>query len=183
MKVSMSMISKKPAIWYVVLSLQFLPCCHGRQTKSQSQYPQWLGHRDKRGLPICFFDFGQIDSKRVAAHKKTSTAIKDDRSDAKTTPGVMSMDMRRASCVFEYLTRFVMPLCSAINSREDADAAITKTLMVVDVSGISVRQVWSLRGYIQDLGKVFAVNYPEILDRVLVCLCCSRLLSVSVKAE
>lgn len=89
------------------------------------------------------------------------------------------MDMRRAFCVFEYLTRFVMPLCSAVNTREDADSAVTKTLMVVDISGISVRQVWSLRGYIQDLGKVFAVNYPEILDRVLVSHRCLRSLQAS----
>ncbi len=42
-------------------------------------------------------------------------------------------------------------------------------LCVVDISGIGVKQVWNLRGYLQDLSKLFATNYPEILDKVLVC--------------
>lgn len=76
--------------------------------------------------------------------------------------------MLRAFLVYEHLTRFVMPFCSAISLRENSDVAVTKMLVVVDISSITVRQVWTLRRYLQDLGKIFAVNYTEVLDRVLV---------------
>ena len=136
---------------------------------STSQYPQWLGRRDKRGLPIYFYDFAKIDSSSVNTHKKSSAATQQSRPDSKTTPGLVSTDMLRAFLVYEHLTRFVMPFCSAITLRENPDIAVTKMLVIVDISNITVRQVWSLRGYLQDLGKIFSVNYPEVLDRVLVC--------------
>ena len=70
--------------------------------------------------------------------------------------------------VYEHLTRFVMPLCSAIPERAEPDEAVTKIVCIVDISNISIRQVWSVRGYIQDIGRLFAVNYPEILAKVFV---------------
>ena len=89
------------------------------------------------------------------------------RSDLKI-PGVVSTEMLRAFCVYENLTRFIMPLCTAVPGRPDPDIPATKMTCIVDVSGIGVRQIWGLRGYIQDLSKIFAINYPEVLDKVFV---------------
>lgn len=80
----------------------------------------------------------------------------------------MSNDILRAMAIYEHLTRFVMPLCSAIPARALPDEAVTKIVCIVDISNISIRQVWSVRSYIQDIGKLFAVNYPEVLGKVFV---------------
>ena len=34
-------------------------------------YPQWLGRRDKRGIPVYLFEVGQIDMKAVTANAAT----------------------------------------------------------------------------------------------------------------
>ena len=80
----------------------------------------------------------------------------------------MSNDILRVMAIYEHLTRFVMPLCSAIPERAEPDQAVTKMVCIVDISNISIRQVWNVRGWIQDIGKLFAINYPEILDKVFV---------------
>ena len=76
--------------------------------------------------------------------------------------------MLRAFTIFDTLTRFVMPLCSAVPSRKYPDVAVTKMLCVVDISGMGLRQFWNMRGYMQDFAKMVGINYPEILDHVLV---------------
>ena len=43
-----------------------------------------------------------------------------------------------------------------------------KTLQLVDITGIGIRQVWNMRAYVQDLARLLSGSYPEILDR---CLC------------
>lgn len=132
------------------------------------QYPHWTGRLDKRGQPLCMFDFGKLDSKTMAAYKKSSTEMDNPRSNLKL-PGIVSTEMLRAFAVYEHLTRFIMPLCTAASGNSRPEEAITKMLCVVDISGIGVKQVWNLRGYLQDLSKLFATNYPEILDKVFVC--------------
>lgn len=62
-----------------------------------------------------------------------------------------------------------MPLLSAVPGRPDSDKLVTKMLIIADISGLDMRQLWNLKRYIQDLSKLLAINYPEILDRVLVC--------------
>ncbi len=113
------------------------------------------------------FDFGKLDSKTMAAFKESSAKMEIKRSDLKM-PGIVSTEMLRAFTIFDTLTRFVMPLCSAIPSRKYPDVAVTKMLCVVDISGMGLRQFWNMRGYMQDFSKLVGINYPEILDHVLV---------------
>ena len=103
----------------------------------------------------------------MAAYKKTSTDMKPLKTEL-NIPDKVSVEMVRASTVYEHLTRFIMPLCTSVPGRPNQERAVTKMLVLVDMSGIGLMQIWSLRGYIQDLGKLFATNYPEILSRVLV---------------
>ena len=76
--------------------------------------------------------------------------------------------MLRAFTIFDTLTRFFMPLCSTVPDRKYPDVAVTKMLCVVDISGMGLRQFWNMRGYMQDFAKLVGINYPEILDHVLV---------------
>ena len=138
-----------------------------------SQYPVWSGRRDKSGRPLCLFDFAKLDSKTMAAYKKTSTDMKPLKAELKI-PDSVSVEMIRAFAVYEHLTRFIMPLCTSVPGRPDHEQVITKMLCIVDISGIGLKQFWNLRGYIQDIAKLFATSYPEILSRVLVCTACKR---------
>lgn len=137
------------------------------RTEHFTQYPYWVGRRYKRGQPICMFDAAKLGSKTMAAFKKSSAKLEVKRSDLKM-PGIVSTEMLRAFTKINTLTRFVMPLCSAVPSRKYLDIAVTKMLCVVDISGMGLRQFWNLRGYLQNLSRLVGINYPEILDHVLV---------------
>lgn len=128
------------------------------------QYPEWVGRRDKRGLPILIFDFTKFDSKMINAYKKASPSIYGMKLDS-TSEHAISPDLLRAFVVFDNMTRFVLPLCSGAPGGPDP---VHKTLHLVDITGIGIRQVWNLRGYIQDLSRLLSRNYPEILDHVFV---------------
>ncbi|KAL8775729.1 MAG: hypothetical protein Q9203_003880 [Teloschistes exilis] len=130
--------------------------------ESRKLYPEWVGRRDKRGLPILIFDFTKFDSKMINAYKKASPSIYGMKLDS-TSEHAISPDLLRAFVVFDNMTRFVLPLCSGAPGGPDP---VHKTLHLVDITGIGIRQVWNLRGYIQDLSRLLSRNYPEILDHV-----------------
>ena len=117
------------------------------------------------------FDIGKLDAKTMAAYRNASLSVprpKPSPANMKA-PGVVSAELLRAFALFDSLTRFVMPLVSAVPGRVDGDMPVTKTIMLADIAGLNMRQLWNLKGYIQDFNKLLAINYPEILDRVLVC--------------
>ena len=130
------------------------------------QYPHWVGRRDKRGLPICIFDFGKLDSRTMNAYRQASASIygleKKGSSEHAVSPEVL-----RSFVVYDSLTRFVMPFCSGAAGGPDI---VHKTIQLVDITGIGIRQVWNMRAYVQDLARLLSGNYPEILDRVFVSL-------------
>ena len=63
------------------------------KAKYVTQYPTWIGRRDKKGQPICMFDFGKLDSKTMAAFKESSAKIDVKRSDLKMQ-GIVSTEVR-----------------------------------------------------------------------------------------
>ena len=142
-------------------------CPHCTMTEHCKQYPHWIGRRDKKGQPICMFDFGKLDSKTMAAFKESSAKMEVERSNLKI-PGIVSTEMLRAFTIFDTLTRFVMPLCSAVPNRKHSEIAVTKMVCIVDISGVGLRQFWNMRGYMQNFSKLVGINYPEILDHVFV---------------
>lgn len=130
-------------------------------------YPHWSGRRDKRGQPLCIFDISKLTSAAIAAHEKSSrTAV------VPTTnidhARAVSIPFLRACAVHDELTRFIMPLCSAATDRPNLQFPITKQLVIADISSLGIRQLWQLKGYLEGFSKILALNYPEILDRVLV---------------
>ncbi|KAI4250835.1 MAG: hypothetical protein LQ352_005225 [Teloschistes flavicans] len=123
--------------------------------ESRKLYPEWVGRRDKRGLPICIFDFTKFSSKMINTHKKASPSIYGMNLDT-TAEHAVSPDLLRAFVVFDSLTRFILPLCSGTPGGPDP---VHKTLHLVDITGIGIRQI-------QDLSRLLSRNYPEILDNV-----------------
>jgi hypothetical protein len=80
-----------------------------------------------------------------------------------------SPDMaQRALVHFDYLTRFVFPLCSALRDRPQPSQPVTKAVYLVDGSSICLRQAWNLRDFAQDISWMLATCYPETIDRIFV---------------
>lgn len=70
--------------------------------------------------------------------------------------------------LYENLLRFVLPLCSAIQARPDADVPVTNSSNIVDLSGVGMRQFWNLKGHMQESSVLATARYPETLDRIIV---------------
>ena len=70
-----------------------------------AQYPHWIGRRDKKGQPICMFDFAKLDSKTMAAFKESSAKMDVKRSGLKME-GIVSTEVRRfQTFIFLFWTR------------------------------------------------------------------------------
>ncbi|KAI0441569.1 CRAL/TRIO domain protein [Xylaria telfairii] len=118
----------------------------------RSIYPHWSGHRTKHGLPICTLDAANLDGPHFAKyHNYTPSQV--------TCRAITSLD---------YLTRFVLPLCSTMTDRPDPDQPVSRGLYIVDITYISLRQAWNLRGYAQSITGLLATCYPEVVDKIYV---------------
>ncbi|KAI0855736.1 CRAL/TRIO domain protein [Xylaria cubensis] len=110
-------------------------------------YPHWSGHRTKDGLPICILDAANLDGPNFAKyHNYTPSQV--------TCRAITSLD---------YLTRFVMPLCSAM-----AVQPVSKAVYLIDITYASLKQGWNLRGYAQSFTGLLATCYPEVVDKIYV---------------
>ena len=168
MKTSRSKIMQRPRSLFDLVPLSVTSSYP--PSNSSPQYPRWIGRRDKRGFPICTFDVRELDSKTMAAYKHSSSLGPNPKLAGLKAPGVVSAPLLRAFAVFDDLTRFIMPLLSAMPDRPDADKPVTKTLIIADITGLDMRQLWNMKRWLQDSIKLLSDNYPEILDQVLVCL-------------
>ncbi|EOD47899.1 putative cellular retinaldehyde-binding triple function protein [Neofusicoccum parvum UCRNP2] len=127
-------------------------------------YPQWTGRRDKRGIPVYIFEVAHLNSKNMAAYDsshKTSQAVATPNSKVPTK-------MLRLFALYENLTRFVMPLCSAISERGHPETPISQSNNIVDISKVGLKQFWNLKGHMQDASTLATAHYPETLDRIFI---------------
>ncbi|KAM3072138.1 hypothetical protein ACMFMG_008596 [Clarireedia jacksonii] len=127
-------------------------------------YPSWTGRRDKNGLPVYCFDVSSLDAKFLAAYKNTQLSKKSDS----VIPGASRSDLMPVLVYHENKTRFVLPLCSAVRQKTDGGFPVTNCLYLVDISGLSLKQAWDIREYVQDTSGILANNYPEVIDKVFV---------------
>jgi hypothetical protein len=100
----------------------------------------------------------------MSAYEKSATSTK---SKAKTD-GTVPAKLIRLFALYENLTRFVMPLCTALTDRENPRTPITQSNNIVDISGVGLKQFWNLRGHMQDASTLATAHYPETLDRIFV---------------
>lgn len=124
------------------------------------QYPHWSGRRDKSGKPICIFDSRHLDDVVIQRYNE-------DRNVSRGSAAVSSA-MEQAIVFHDYLTRFVFPVCSAMRDRKQPGTAISSAVYIADVSGMTLKQAWNLRMYIQDFGVLLSTCFPEVIDRIYV---------------
>jgi len=102
----------------------------------------------------------------MSAYDKSATNTKTKATtDGKTPPKLL-----RLFALYENLTRFVMPLCTALTDREYPRTPITQSNNIVDISGVGLKQFWNLRTHMQDASTLATAHYPETLDRIFVCM-------------
>lgn len=130
-------------------------------------YPQWTGRRDRRGIPVYLFEIRHLDSKTVAAYEKSAADTYSKVEPAKKGKDANSK-MVRLFALYENLTRFAQPLCTQLTDREHPRTPITLSTNIVDVSGVSLRQFWNLKGHMQVASQLATAHYPETLDRIFV---------------
>ncbi|KAL2267363.1 hypothetical protein VTJ83DRAFT_4640 [Remersonia thermophila] len=130
-------------------------------------YPQWTGRRDRRGIPLYLFQIRHLESKTVSAYEKSTEATNASKAQ---TDGSTPQRLLRLFALYENLTRFTQPLCSAMNDRPHAERGTPVTLStnIVDVSHVSLRMFWNLKGHMQTASTLATAHYPETLDRIFV---------------
>lgn len=138
----------------------------GAYEQSRRLYPQWTGRRDRRGIPVYLFEIRHLDSKTIAGYEKSTAYSRAPPPSgvAKTTP----QKLVRLFALYENLTRFAQPLCSQLTDREFPETPITLSTNIVDVSGVSLKMFWNLKGHMQVASQLATAHYPETLDRIFV---------------
>nr|OQO18410.1 hypothetical protein B0A51_12686 [Rachicladosporium sp. CCFEE 5018] len=126
-------------------------------------YPQWLGVRDKRGIPLYLFEVANLDSKAMTAPDKAASGKKHAPVNSKVPP-----KMLRLFALYENLCTFVLPLCSDIPNRPNQGTPISQSNNIVDISGVGLRQFWNLKQHMQDASLLATAHYPETLDRIFI---------------
>lgn len=131
-----------------------------RVAKRLSQYPQWTGRRDKRGIPVYVFEVAHLDLKKVKAYaQSTSNNQKSQKIPEK---------MLRLFALYENMMRFILPLCSAVTDRPHPETPVSQSNNIVDISKVGLKQFWDLKNHMQDASTLATAHYPETLDRIFV---------------
>ncbi|KAH7394147.1 CRAL-TRIO domain-containing protein [Phaeosphaeria sp. MPI-PUGE-AT-0046c] len=123
-------------------------------------YPQWLGRRDKRGIPLFVFEVAPLNTKNISAYEKNLAKSKT------TLPNVLTKNVRLFA-LYESLTRYVTPLCSMV-PRPHPETPISQSNNIVDINGVGLKQFWNLKGHMQDASVLATAHYPETLDRIFI---------------
>ncbi|KAL2887077.1 Sec14 cytosolic factor [Ceratocystis lukuohia] len=133
--------------------------------QSRVLYPQWTGRRDRKGIPVYTFQIRSLDSKSVVDYEKTgaTTNFSKAKTDGKTPAGML-----RLFALYENLCQFVFPFSTQLQDRQFANMPISMSTNIIDVSGVSLRQFWSLKNHMQVASTLATANYPETLDRIFV---------------
>jgi hypothetical protein len=124
-------------------------------------YPQWTGRRDKRGIPVYLFEVANLTSKNISAYEKSVAK-------STTVSHKVPTKMLNLFALYESLTRFVMPLCSAITDRKHPETPISQSNNIVDISNVGLKQFWNLKNHMQDASQLATAHYPETLDRIFI---------------
>ncbi|PYH89956.1 CRAL/TRIO domain-containing protein [Aspergillus ellipticus CBS 707.79] len=130
--------------------------------ETRKMYPHWTGRRDRRGMPLMMLDVAHLNGAAVTAWRKTHEMPV--HTDVTLTPTINPDMAQRASVHFDGLTRFVLPLCSALQGTQ-----IPKSVYLIDAATVSIRQAWELRAFAQDISGILTTCYPETIDKIFLC--------------
>ncbi|KAB8222338.1 CRAL-TRIO domain-containing protein [Aspergillus novoparasiticus] len=73
---------------------------------------------------------------------------------------------QRATVFHNSLTRFVLPLCSAMDDRPNPSMPVSNAVYIVDASVVSVKQAWNLKDFTQEVSWILMTCYPETIERI-----------------
>lgn len=76
--------------------------------------------------------------------------------------------MLRLFALYENLTRFVLPLCTAVKDRPHPETPISQSNNIVDIHNVGLKQFWNLKSHMQDASTLATAYYPETLDRIFI---------------
>lgn len=106
------------------------------------------------------YEVGKLDSKKMIAYSSSTSKAK--------AKGPSPSKMLRLFALYENLTRFVMPLCSAVPGRPNPETPVDQSNNIVDISRVGLKQFWNLKSHMQDASQLATAHYPETLDRIFV---------------
>eukprot|EP01099_Mayorella_cantabrigiensis_P006075 TRINITY_DN5022_c0_g1_i1.p1 TRINITY_DN5022_c0_g1~~TRINITY_DN5022_c0_g1_i1.p1 ORF type:complete len:517 (-),score=63.76 TRINITY_DN5022_c0_g1_i1:3-1553(-) len=133
--------------------------------RARLMYPQWTGHRDRRGIPIYVYEIKGLDSKNVAKYQKESEHYK------KSLPHHKSLHtpakLIPLFALYQNLLNFVLPFVSTLE-RPNPEVPVTNSTNIVDISGVGLTQFWNLKAHMQDASILATAHYPETLDRIFI---------------
>lgn len=116
-------------------------------------YPQWTGRRSRDGFPVYVWEVAKINTKIVSSlHARP----------AKTAGGSALMPL---FALYENLVRFVLPLCSMMRPNLPQ---LTRSVNLIDISGVSMMQLWQLKSHMQEASTLATAHYPETLEAIYV---------------
>ncbi|KAK5094522.1 hypothetical protein LTS08_008574 [Lithohypha guttulata] len=133
--------------------------------RARTLYPQWTGHRDRRGIPVYVYEIKGLDTKSVDKYQKESAAYKaklPNHKDLSTAPKLLPL-----FALYHNLLNFILPFVSTLE-RPKPEIPVTNSTNIVDIHGVSLRQFWNLKNHMQDASVLATAHYPETLDRIFI---------------
>lgn len=114
---------------------------------SRAFYPRWNGRRDHLGRPVYIYRLASL-----VHHSKELMSVPEERR------------YQRIISLTEYLVRFVLPLCSDLTEDKSVDCVTT----IIDLEGISITSLWTLKSHLQQSISLTSGNYPETINTICV---------------
>lgn len=132
-----------------------------------NQYPHWTGRRDKKGLPIFFYDADYLNQDALSRWEKSrgNASWRYSLSERKAPKPDM---LQLASVYYDSVIRFIHPLCSMMKDRADPSSPVTSSIFIVDASNLGIKQGWSVRTFAQEITWLLSTCYPETIDKLFV---------------
>ncbi|KAI0265711.1 CRAL-TRIO domain-containing protein, partial [Gloeopeniophorella convolvens] len=113
-------------------------------------YPRWTGRRDKLGFPVYVFRLAAL----AGPLQKELNAVPEARR------------YQRIVALWEFMSGFTLPLCTALPHAPPAPIAATTSL--IDLAGVSLGTMWALRRHLQQASELATAHYPETLHTIAV---------------
>ncbi|KAL3451381.1 putative phosphatidylinositol/phosphatidylcholine transfer protein [Aspergillus insuetus] len=144
-------------------------------------YPTWTGRRDKHGQPLLMIDIAALSKEPMAHWRATRTVPVPPSSGQQQQDGVKATSRhttnmaQRALIFFDGLTRFILPLCSAVRDAQTAcqsreeNGGVLKCVAIIDAATVSLKQGWDVKDYAREISWILATCFPEVLDRIYIC--------------
>jgi len=123
-------------------------------------YPCWTGRRTKTGVPVFIYRVCDLDKKTMARFF--------DHSNNQKAAAAASNDPPSVVALYESLQQLVVPLCDKLKDRPHPETPIAASCNIIDITGVTLMQFFSLRGHLADASTLATARYPETLDSVLV---------------